>query len=158
MFHLAPLPAQGDCSSSDPYADYPGSLRCMMEGGGDVAFTKHDTVLAYAKDGPDAESWSTLAKVLPVPPGAMYRPQLCCLVLGGLATVSTGQRCLGCTRPRQAQPSCCCAAPAPNSVPPRLPTRGLRLTDSSVPTGATPAAGRHAPGVPLRRLCQGGGV
>ncbi|KAL4428192.1 hypothetical protein ABPG75_002281 [Micractinium tetrahymenae] len=52
----------GDCSATDPYYDYPGSLRCMMEGAGDVSFTKHSTAINYASDGASKQTWSTLAK------------------------------------------------------------------------------------------------
>ena len=55
---------QGDCSESDPYYDYAGSLRCLMEGG-DVAFTKHTTALQYAADGSNPQTWSTKKKVGP---------------------------------------------------------------------------------------------
>jgi hypothetical protein len=57
-------PLQGDCGSeTDPYADYEGSLRCLMEGAGDVAFTKHTTALEVASDGTTPQTWSSLAKV-----------------------------------------------------------------------------------------------
>lgn len=35
----------------------------MMEGAGDVSFTKHITAIDYASDGVSAQNWSTLAKV-----------------------------------------------------------------------------------------------
>ncbi len=54
---------QGDCSAQDPYADYPGALRCMMEGAGDVAFTKHNIAPEYAKDGTTPADWSSADKV-----------------------------------------------------------------------------------------------
>ena len=38
----------GDCSETDPYYDYAGSLKCLTEGAGDVAFTKQDTVTVLA--------------------------------------------------------------------------------------------------------------
>lgn len=36
-----PLALQGDCSSEDPYFDYPGSLRCLMEGAGEARTHPH---------------------------------------------------------------------------------------------------------------------
>lgn len=53
-------PAQGDCSTSSPYFDYPGALRCLMEGAGDVAFVKAETPVDYASDGPSRQPWSAL--------------------------------------------------------------------------------------------------
>jgi melanoma-associated antigen p97 len=41
----------GDCSESDPYYDYAGSLKCLTEGAGDVAFTKQDTVTVLGNKG-----------------------------------------------------------------------------------------------------------
>lgn len=32
-----PAPAQGDCTEADPYYDYAGSVRCLMEGAGALA-------------------------------------------------------------------------------------------------------------------------
>ena len=54
---------QGDCSAQDPYADYPGALRCVMEGAGDVAFTKHNIAPEYARDGSKPADWSSINKV-----------------------------------------------------------------------------------------------
>lgn len=34
---FAPCCLQGDCSANDPFADYEGSLRCLMEGAGACA-------------------------------------------------------------------------------------------------------------------------
>jgi len=52
----------GDCvRDSDPYSGYAGSLRCLMEGGGDIAFMKETTSLDYAADGNDPQAWSTVA-------------------------------------------------------------------------------------------------
>lgn len=56
---------QGDCSSDitkEPYYDYTGALRCLMEGAGDVAFTKHTIVTDYAKDGTTPQDWSSLTQ------------------------------------------------------------------------------------------------
>eukprot|EP01026_Neomeris_dumetosa_P063527 TRINITY_DN602_c0_g2_i1.p1 TRINITY_DN602_c0_g2~~TRINITY_DN602_c0_g2_i1.p1 ORF type:complete len:722 (+),score=149.30 TRINITY_DN602_c0_g2_i1:47-2212(+) len=49
----------GDCSTEDPYYNYPGALRCLMEDAGDVAFIKHTTIPQYALDGTGPESWAT---------------------------------------------------------------------------------------------------
>lgn len=35
----------GDCTTEDPYYDYTGSLQCLMDNKGDVAFVKHSTPL-----------------------------------------------------------------------------------------------------------------
>jgi hypothetical protein len=53
----------GDCTEADPYYDYAGSFRCLVEGKGDVAFTKHDTVLKYAADGSEPGTWANKNKV-----------------------------------------------------------------------------------------------
>eukprot|EP00889_Picochlorum_renovo_P006929 jgi/Picre1/33959/NNA_001437.t1 len=51
----------GDCSeSNDPYADYEGSVRGLMEDACDVAFTKQSIVPTVASDGSDPASWATL--------------------------------------------------------------------------------------------------
>ena len=52
---------QGECDASDPYYDYDGTLRCLMEGKGDVAFTKHEAIEEYAKGGDEAQDWASLA-------------------------------------------------------------------------------------------------
>merc|ERR1719321_2620529 len=53
----------GDCKrDSDPYSGYAGSLRCLMEGGGDVAFMKETTSQDYAADGNDPQPWSSVSK------------------------------------------------------------------------------------------------
>jgi len=55
---------KGNCGTSlegEPYVDYEGSLRCLMEGSGDIAFMKHTTPMEYATDGSDRRPWSTLA-------------------------------------------------------------------------------------------------
>jgi hypothetical protein len=54
--------AQGDCSETDPYADYEGTLRGVMEGGCDVAFTKHTVPMQYSKDGSEPQAWATKNK------------------------------------------------------------------------------------------------
>merc|ERR1712224_1054619 len=43
----------GDCQRGDgePYMGYVGSLRCLMEGAGDIGFMKQSTPLDYAADG-----------------------------------------------------------------------------------------------------------
>ncbi|KAI7836214.1 hypothetical protein COHA_009895 [Chlorella ohadii] len=53
---------KGDCTAQDPYFDYPGAVRCLMEGAGDVAFTKHSTPLEVARDGSSPEAWATKNK------------------------------------------------------------------------------------------------
>eukprot|EP00899_Mesostigma_viride_P014739 jgi/Mesvir1/23266/Mv12880-RA.1 len=71
----------GDCSSADPYYDYAGALRCMMEGG-DVAFVKHTTPLEYASDG-----------TTPIP-GALSKDQMRLLCpTGGCAAVTDSATC-----------------------------------------------------------------
>lgn len=52
---------RGNCSEASPFGDYSGALRCLMEGAGDVAFIKEGTPRDFAKGGPKAEAWSTLA-------------------------------------------------------------------------------------------------
>ncbi|KAL4859021.1 putative N-acetyl-gamma-glutamyl-phosphate reductase [Chlorella vulgaris] len=52
---------KGDCTVNDNYADYAGSLRCLMEDAGDVAFVKQSTPVEYASDGAKAEAWSSIA-------------------------------------------------------------------------------------------------
>lgn len=52
----------GDCSESDPYYDYSGTLRGLIEDACDVAFTKQDVPLSYASDGTTPQSWSTQPK------------------------------------------------------------------------------------------------
>jgi melanoma-associated antigen p97 len=39
----------GDCSATDPYADYEGPVRCVLSGAGAVGFTKHSTILEMAE-------------------------------------------------------------------------------------------------------------
>jgi hypothetical protein len=71
-----PRPAtllQGDCSPTDLYADYPGTLRGLTEGACDVAFTKETVPLEYSKDGTEPQTWSTLNKV-----GLRSWRQQCC--------------------------------------------------------------------------------
>jgi melanoma-associated antigen p97 len=38
----------GDCSATDPYADYAGPIKCVLEGDGAVGFTKHTTAIEEA--------------------------------------------------------------------------------------------------------------
>jgi len=55
----------GDCSSSpdnESYVGYEGSLRCLMDGAGEVAFMKHSTPLDFSKDGNDPQEWSSMEK------------------------------------------------------------------------------------------------
>jgi len=54
----------GDCKRgpTEPYSGYAGSLRCLMEGGGSVAFMKETTALDFASDGTAPQDWSTLRK------------------------------------------------------------------------------------------------
>lgn len=47
------------CTTQDPYYDYAGAFRCLVENSGDVAFTKHTTVMDYSQDGSAAQAWST---------------------------------------------------------------------------------------------------
>jgi melanoma-associated antigen p97 len=54
---------QDDCSIDDKYYSYDGSFRCLMEGNGDVAFTKDDIVSTLALDGSDPAQWATKNKV-----------------------------------------------------------------------------------------------
>ena len=60
---MALLCVQGDCSATDPYADYQGTLRGVMDGGCDIAFTKHTVPMQYAKDGSEPAQWATKNKV-----------------------------------------------------------------------------------------------
>lgn len=48
----------GDCTEASPYYDYPGTMRGLMEGVCDVAFTKETVPLTYTTDGSAPESWS----------------------------------------------------------------------------------------------------
>jgi len=52
----------GDCQRGDgePYMGYVGSLRCLMEGAGDIGFMKQSTPLDYAADGNTPEDWATM--------------------------------------------------------------------------------------------------
>lgn len=51
----------GDCKRGDkePYSGYAGSLRCLMEGKGEIAFMKETTPLDFAADGNTPEGWSS---------------------------------------------------------------------------------------------------
>lgn len=52
---------KGDCTDTagEPYQDYPGTFRGLVEGACDVAFTKHTTAIDYAAGGKSAEEWGT---------------------------------------------------------------------------------------------------
>lgn len=52
----------GDCKrgEGEPYMGYVGSLRCLMEGAGDIGFMKQSTPLDYAADGNTPEDWATM--------------------------------------------------------------------------------------------------
>lgn len=54
---------QGDCSTEDTYYNYDGAFRCLMEGNGDVSFTKDDIVSTLARDGSSPAVWATKNKV-----------------------------------------------------------------------------------------------
>lgn len=54
---------QEDCSTNDKYYSYDGAFRCLMEGSGDVAFTKHDIVPTLSRDGNSPAEWATKSKV-----------------------------------------------------------------------------------------------
>ena len=54
---------QEDCSTDDKYYSYDGSFRCLMEGNGDVSFTKNDIVSKLAIDGSEPAVWATKNKV-----------------------------------------------------------------------------------------------
>jgi melanoma-associated antigen p97 len=54
---------QDDCSDADKYYNYDGSFRCLMEGSGDVSFTKDDIVPTLAKDGSSPADWAIKDKV-----------------------------------------------------------------------------------------------
>ncbi len=52
---------QGDCSdnkSRETYVDYEGAVKCLSEGAGDIAFTKHTTIYDYTIGGSSAQTWS----------------------------------------------------------------------------------------------------
>ncbi|KAI8111730.1 hypothetical protein M9435_004229 [Picochlorum sp. BPE23] len=83
----------GDCSeSNDPYADYDGSVRGLMEDACDVAFTKQSIVPTVASDGSDPASWATLK---------MDDLRLVC-PLGGCRAVSDWKTCNLAAIPSQA--------------------------------------------------------
>jgi melanoma-associated antigen p97 len=48
----------GDCTEDSPYYDYAGTMRGLMDGVCDVAFTKETVPLTYTTDGSAPESWS----------------------------------------------------------------------------------------------------
>lgn len=82
----------GDCSESDPYADYEGSVRGLMEDACDVAFTKQSIVPTVASDGSAPEAWATLK---------MDDLRLVC-PLGGCRPVSDWKTCNLAAIPSQA--------------------------------------------------------
>lgn len=51
-----------NCSATDIYSDYAGTIRGVMEGACDAAFTKHDTMLEVVGDGTAPEEWSSVPK------------------------------------------------------------------------------------------------
>ncbi len=82
----------GDCSASDRYADYEGSVRGLMEDACDVAFTKESIVPTVASDGSAPEAWATLK---------MDDMRLVC-PLGGCRPVSDWRTCNLAAIPSQA--------------------------------------------------------
>ena len=127
---------QGDCSTTDPYADYAGTLRGVMEGGCDVAFTKHTVPMQYAKDGSEPEAWASKNKV-----GGR----------GGRAFHASGTLAVGWMHPLSAaasvQSGSMCGRPVLHP-PARLPA----CLPACLPAGRPDAA------VPRRRLQVCGGV
>ena len=49
---------QGSCNAADPYAGPVGSFRCLLEGAGDVAFTRTPVVTKYSLGGRLQMPWS----------------------------------------------------------------------------------------------------
>ena len=49
---------QGPCDAADPYAGPVGSFRCLLEGAGDVAFTRTPVVTKYSLGGRLQMPWS----------------------------------------------------------------------------------------------------
>jgi hypothetical protein len=54
---------QEACGPNDPWADYEGVVRGVIEGGCDVGFTKHTTVLEVIQGGTDPAPWATVGAV-----------------------------------------------------------------------------------------------
>eukprot|EP01018_Ginkgo_biloba_P030994 Gb_22454 [translate_table: standard] len=47
------------CLEDNTYSGYAGAFRCLVEGMGDIAFIKADTVRLYSLEGMNNQSWST---------------------------------------------------------------------------------------------------
>lgn len=82
----------GDCTEGSPYFDYAGTLRGVMEGACDVAFTKHDVPGTVASDGTEPAPWATT--------GADGLRLVC--PAGGCAPVADFKRCNLAAIPAQA--------------------------------------------------------
>jgi hypothetical protein len=54
---------QEACGPNDPWADYEGVVRGVIEGGCDVGLTKHTTVLEVIQGGTDPAPWATVGAV-----------------------------------------------------------------------------------------------
>lgn len=54
---------QNACGADDPWADYDGVVRGVIEGGCDVGFTKHTTVLEVIQGGTNPQPWATVGAV-----------------------------------------------------------------------------------------------
>jgi hypothetical protein len=62
-YHREWFALQDACSPEDPWADYEGVVRGVMEGGCDVGFTKHTTVLEVVQGGSAPAPWATVGAV-----------------------------------------------------------------------------------------------
>lgn len=49
------------CDLGSPYAGYSGAYRCLVEGAGDIAFTRASVAPLFSRGGHYAQAWSTLA-------------------------------------------------------------------------------------------------